>query len=646
MGTEDTLELRWILSVIRRWWSLILGCALLALIVALFVTSRITPVYEATTTLLVTPSQQATVSEYNTIMASERLALTYSQLLEARSTLQGAISRLGLSETPETLAKRVETRPVKDTQLIRVTVKDESPARAVLIADTIAEVFSDYTKSLEQERYQGELVEKAAGVDAQRKAIDDTQSQIDAATQTSSSNEIELAHVQTLLANYRNTLSALQQEAQSLQLSLTGGANEATGAGTPQAPEGNARDRLANLQAEIASLSALIDQTQVEVQSRTAAKLTTQSEMARLGDLLIRQQSELRALQQDYDQLRRTANDARGTVVITDRAHQPQQPAQNRMLYVLLAVALAILMTFSVAFVIEYLDDSVKTREDVRQALGLTMLGEIDELGEEEARRVVAVQPQSAAAEAFSILATNIRLLSLDSHPSTILVTSPSTGEGKSVVAANLAVAMVGAGVRVVLVDADLRQPRLHDLFGLDQMHGLTDALLRADSHGFLKATPVEGVRILTSGRTPEDAVGLVSSPRMKKILSDLTQQTDLVVIDSPPILSVADAAILASYVDGVLMVVRSGQTATRSARHGLETLRQTRAEVLGVVLNGVPLHDHGYHRYGRRRAERAGSLSLLRRAPGLLSRRLGRGRGQPPALPAGEPHPLHSQRS
>jgi Mrp family chromosome partitioning ATPase len=132
----------------------------------------------------------------------------------------------------------------------------------------------------------------------------------------------------------------------------------------------------------------------------------------------------------------------------------------------------------------------------------------------------------------------------------------------------------------------------------------------------------------------------------MKKVLADLTQQTDLVIIDSPPVLAVADAAILASYVDGVVLVLRSGETATRSARHGLETLRQTRANVLGAVLNGVPPHDHGYYRYERKPAERANPFLRLWKTPDSLSRRLGRRRGQSPALRTGEPRPLHSQRS
>ena len=142
MQKEEPLELRGLFTVIRRRAWLIIGCILLALVVAFGITSRMPPTYEATTTLMVGPAEEKSTSEYNTLMAGERLALTYGQMLKEPSTLRAAISRLGLDETPETLAKRIKTETIKDTQLVRVTARDSSPGRAALVANTIAEIFT------------------------------------------------------------------------------------------------------------------------------------------------------------------------------------------------------------------------------------------------------------------------------------------------------------------------------------------------------------------------------------------------------------------------------------------------------------------------------------------------------------------------
>jgi capsular exopolysaccharide synthesis family protein len=234
----------------------------------------------------------------------------------------------------------------------------------------------------------------------------------------------------------------------------------------------------------------------------------------------------------------------------------------------------------------------------------------IEKFEKEEQKPIVASQPQSAAAEAFRLLATNIRLSSVDSHLRTILVTSPASVDGKSVVAANLAVAMASAGLRVVVVDADLRLPRLHDLFGLSRGQGLTDALVQGTTNGHLKSTGVEGVKVLTSGALLPNPVEAISSPRFNKLLTDLAQEADLVIIDSPPVLAVADTMILAAGVDGVLLVLRAGHTGTQSARRTVEALRQARTRLLGVVLNAVPLRSDGYYRYYGTTDETARRLS------------------------------------
>jgi polysaccharide biosynthesis transport protein len=741
MREADTIELRWFLAVIRRRAALIVGCTLLALVVAIGVTSRMPPVYEATVTLLVVAAEDMKANDYNALIAGERLALTYGQMLKEQSTLQTAISWLGLRDTPETLAKRIKIEPVRDTQLVRVRAQDSSQARVALLANTIAEAFVAYARTLQDDRYRSFISSREARIEAQRILVEQAQSKIDAVDAKSSSDEAELARLQGLLAEYRSNQRALEQDSQSLQLlserardsvkvaetarvSPTSGRGRVTavvtllvGQGDPdvatsssgaqtserlaatyaqmaigqsvleaaaaklgpgqsvdalaktvtaapvagtqlvrlqvtgtvisqtvsaadaiaQAFVDQVRElqgkpyavRLASMQDQNARLSALIDNTQAEIQARTLAKFQNERELTRLQSELAEYRSDYRVSQQDYEQARLTETQAPDTVVITERAREPERPVSTRALYVLLVALVAILVAFGIAFLIEYLDESIKTPDDVSHVLGLSTVGMIEQLGKEGQKLIVASQPQSPAAEAFRVLASHIRLSSIDSHLRTILVTSPAPAEGKSVVAANLAVAMAGTGQRVVVVDADLRLPRLHQLFELSRGPGLTDALWQESISGKLKPTSVDGVRILTSGTASPDPVEALSSPQMMRLLTDLAKEADFVIVDAPPVLAVADATIIAAGTDGVLLVLRAGNTGGRSARRAVEALRRTRTQLIGVVLNAVPVHSEGYYRYATIPDSIPVPRTRTRKVPGLFSRRQPRQSGQ-----------------
>jgi non-specific protein-tyrosine kinase len=247
---------------------------------------------------------------------------------------------------------------------------------------------------------------------------------------------------------------------------------------------------------------------------------------------------------------------------------------------------------------LEYLNDTVSTSEDVRRMTGLNLLSTIGRFSTGEKELAVFAEPRSAIAESFRVLATNLRFANIDKPLRTLLVTSPYPKEGKSIVAANLAAALAQKEQRVVLVDADLRLPRLHDLFGFPRSKGLSNALLSGNIDGNLQPTQSVQLRVLSGGHTPPNPTELVSSLRMRKMLDSLSQDADLVVIDCPPVLPVADAATLAASVDGVLLVLRSGQTRGQAARQAVERLRQVQANILGVVLNEVPTHGDGYYHY------------------------------------------------
>ncbi|MBK6432989.1 MAG: CpsD/CapB family tyrosine-protein kinase [Anaerolineae bacterium] len=208
---------------------------------------------------------------------------------------------------------------------------------------------------------------------------------------------------------------------------------------------------------------------------------------------------------------------------------------------------------------------------------------------------VTLQDPRSPIAEAYRGLRTNLTFSSLDRPLRTMLITSAGPEEGKSTVLANLAVTEAQAGRRVIIVDADLRRPRQHELFGISNATGLTTAL--ADEKGLqnlslqatvLQATEVPGLRVLTSGPLPPNPTELLASQRMAALLTALSALSDLVLFDAPPVVVVTDAAILASQVDGVLLVVNANGTRREHAQRAQQLLAKVNARIVGSVLNNA----------------------------------------------------------
>jgi non-specific protein-tyrosine kinase len=207
--------------------------------------------------------------------------------------------------------------------------------------------------------------------------------------------------------------------------------------------------------------------------------------------------------------------------------------------------------------------------------------------------------PQSPIAEAYRTLRTNLDFSSLDHPLNTMVVTSAGPEEGKSTTLANLAVTTAQAGRKVVLVDCDLRRPRLHELFGLSNEKGLTTMVVddAAMQQPPLQETGVEGLHLLTSGPQPPNPVELLASRRMADVIELLAGQADVVFFDAPPVIAVTDAAVLASRVDGVLLVISAGSTKRDYVRQAQALLQKVNARVVGTVLTNVAF-DASLHRY------------------------------------------------
>jgi non-specific protein-tyrosine kinase len=199
---------------------------------------------------------------------------------------------------------------------------------------------------------------------------------------------------------------------------------------------------------------------------------------------------------------------------------------------------------------------------------------------------VMIAKPGSPAAEAYRTLRASIQLNGTNGSPRSVLFTSAGPEEGKSTTLANLGIAAAQAGARVILVDTDLRRPRLHEIFGLQNGEGVVSLLADGAAEDPVpQPTKVKGLSVLTSGPVPPNPVDLLTKPAMKSLVEALTQSADLVMLDSPPAGTLADASVLAGCVDGVVLVVDAKRTHRDQAQQAKTQLERVRANMLGLVL-------------------------------------------------------------
>jgi len=289
---------------------------------------------------------------------------------------------------------------------------------------------------------------------------------------------------------------------------------------------------------------------------------------------------------------------------VVDAAERPREPASPRkLLNLTLALVGGSVLAVGLAFFFEYVDSRIKTPEEIRTHLGLVPLG-----------MVPAIEPGSwqgngplisngvppGFAEAIRAIRTNVLFSSAAEGARTLVITSTAPGEGKTLIAANLAIGLAQAGQRVLLIDADMRCPRLHDLFKHVQEPGLSNLMVgHAAPSACIRKTSVMGLWLLTSGRLPPNPAELLGSQRFKEFIRSLGEHFDSVIIDSPPALAVTDAAVAAASATGVVFVIGAEMTSRQSAKIAIQQLENGRPRFLGAVLNRVELERNAYYYSG-----------------------------------------------
>jgi capsular exopolysaccharide synthesis family protein len=288
-----------------------------------------------------------------------------------------------------------------------------------------------------------------------------------------------------------------------------------------------------------------------------------------------------------------------GNIRVIDQAETPRTPVSPNTLNSL-AIALLGGLTFAVglAFAFEYGDDRIKNPDELKKSLGLPFLGMVPALFDKAITNpLITGGAPNLFGESFRSIRTNVLFSSAGDGARVVVITSSAPGEGKTAVSTNLSLALAQAGHRVLLIDADMRKPRVHEVFALSLAPGLSN-LLVGDKQvsDAIQESPQQGLWLMPAGTFPPNPAELLGSKKFKDLAVFLQQYFDWVIIDTPPVMAVTDASIVANLAHGVLFVVGAEMTSKRVAQRAVEQLEMSQAKFLGAVLNRVDLEHNAYY--------------------------------------------------
>jgi capsular exopolysaccharide synthesis family protein len=566
---------------------------------------------------------------------------------------------LKTDETMEVLKRQMDLRPVRNTSIIEIRVYDESPEQAAKIANKVADTYRDYRKDQRESLTSGGLDALYKTLKQQQALVDEARTNVDRLrldlkvqdTVSAENNPSMLLSAETL-----RRVEALRLESQAEYVrshSLLEKLKDLKADEVAQAiPTTGILDQNLNVLLE---QQTLVDQKLVSTEKEfgpentEVTKLKAQSEDLKLK-IKLRTDGILRGLEarvgslaqglmdlsnevakatqadvekanasQPYFQAKRELEERErfrqmlylkiasektdrdlpktSVVAVVDRAMPGLHPVRpNKVLNISLGVIIGLIVGVGLAFFIEYLDTSVKTIDDVERSLGSPVLGVIPQ----NVGILINEGAESPHAEAYRVLRTNLLFSRKDDKLNTVAVVSAGAGEGKSTTVFNLAAIFAQGGQRVLIVDSDLRRPTLHKMLKVTNNIGLTNYLLKQNAlEEVIQTTSLPTLDFMASGKLPSSSLGILSSAQMRDLISELKQHYDYIFFDSPPVMGVSDASILASEVDMTLQVIQYRRYPQPMNIRAKQLIEKVGGNLVGIVLNNINMsQDESYYYY------------------------------------------------
>lgn len=583
------MDVKQLLLIFRRWaWLLILGLGL-GCAVAFVFSALQTPVYQATTRVLVMRAPESGTSDY-TFLNDQQLIQTYTQTITARPILDAVSDKLGVDISPN----QITTQIVPNTQLLQISVEDTDAEMSAKITNMLVDVFITKNNELQSVRFadsEQSLQAQIAQIEAQINTFEQ---------QSSAASQGDIVEAKTRMDSLQEQIVITQGELAKIDPPARPGFIVPT-------PSADVQAEITAKQLSLRQLQSMYDlyqqlYTNLVVLGNNGNLSSGQNGSQQVQSTLALYQQIHANLLSSYENIRLSRLRSTSNIVSIEPAVVPSKPIRPQpVTNTALGGVIGLLLAGGIIFLFEYLDDSIKNADDVERLLGIPVIGYIGQVATKGKNRTnlmnVASQPRSPVAEAFRSLRTNLEFAGVNQPLRTILVTSPGPGDGKTTVSSNLASIFAQGGKRVTLIDADLRRPSVHRFFNLDNHVGLTDVFrgrltLEAAGHSW---NGTGEITVITSGSLPPNPMEILSSDKMSNLLTLLREQRDIVIVDSPPLI-VADAQVLAAKADGVVIVLWPGHSRWDDVRAMLEQLKRADARVVGFVFNRIPRNRSTYY--------------------------------------------------
>ena len=565
---------------------------------------------------------------------------------------------LKTTETMEILKGRMSLAPVRNTKLISITVYSDDAKEAATLANTIADAYRNYrldtrrqTTEKGLEVLEDQYLDESNQIEDAQQQIEDTRSrlgitvdQADAPGYTGSltTEQLQTLHSQMIedeqtykekaveldqlksydknrlrdvlpnvvndaaLADLLGKLHEAEQKIATLEIDYNTNDFTVTRVQTlidtlNRQIDDRVTGILSTLESEVTSKKAALDALTQSVEEAKAQDISESAKFQPYYDAkrnLEQLRDQHRLLYAKIESEKLDAEIPKNSMVqVTDRAEPGKEPVKpNKTVNIVLGLVFGLIMGIGLAFFIEYLDTSVKTIDDVERTFQAPVLGVIPQ----NIGYLVDEGTESKHAEAYRVLRTNLLFSRKDETLNTIVVVSAGAGEGKSTTTINLSTVFAQAGNRVLIVDSDLRRPTLHKLFKVANNLGLTNYLLKQNTIAeIVQTTQVPGLDFMASCKLPNSSMGILGSAQMKQMIAELKQRYDFIFFDSPPILGVSDASILASEVDLVMQVIQYRRYPQPMTIRAKQMIEKVGGNFVGIVLNNINMsQDEGYYYY------------------------------------------------